>query len=138
MLLSFRSANREYSLLHYCSVRDAGVLCDESCAPKPEAECAQVVDHYDRPRNVGSFDKTDVSVGTGLVGAPACGDVMKLQIKVSWFLSISACQSVSLSLVKRLCSTSHQLFKYVSHRPGVLRYFFGLPLRRTSPPAPLA
>ena len=44
--------------------------------------CVQVVDHYDHPRNVGSFDKNDVSVGTGLVGAPACGDVMKLQIKV--------------------------------------------------------
>lgn len=42
----------------------------------------QVVDHYEKPRNVGSFDKTDPSVGTGLVGAPACGDVMKLQIKV--------------------------------------------------------
>ena len=42
----------------------------------------QVVDHYENPRNVGSFDKSDVSVGTGMVGAPACGDVMKLQIKV--------------------------------------------------------
>ncbi|KAJ8483600.1 hypothetical protein OPV22_016085 [Ensete ventricosum] len=42
----------------------------------------RVVDHYDNPRNVGSFDKTDPSVGTGLVGAPACGDVMKLQIRV--------------------------------------------------------
>ncbi len=42
----------------------------------------QVVDHYERPRNVGSFDKADPNVGTGLVGAPACGDVMKLQIKV--------------------------------------------------------
>ena len=42
----------------------------------------QVVDHYENPRNVGSFDKKDPSVGTGLVGAPACGDVMKLQIKV--------------------------------------------------------
>lgn len=42
----------------------------------------QVVDHYDNPRNVGSFDKNDPNVGTGLVGAPACGDVMKLQIKV--------------------------------------------------------
>eukprot|EP00210_Caulerpa_lentillifera_P007265 g6951.t1 len=41
-----------------------------------------VVDHYDNPRNVGSFDKSDPNVGTGLVGAPACGDVMKLQIKV--------------------------------------------------------
>lgn len=42
----------------------------------------RVVDHYDNPRNVGSFDKSDPNVGTGLVGAPACGDVMKLQIKV--------------------------------------------------------
>lgn len=42
----------------------------------------QVVEHYENPRNVGSLDKKDVSVGTGLVGAPACGDVMKLQIKV--------------------------------------------------------
>lgn len=42
----------------------------------------QVVDHYEKPRNVGSFDKNDPNVGTGLVGAPACGDVMKLQIKV--------------------------------------------------------
>jgi hypothetical protein len=41
-----------------------------------------VVDHYNNPRNVGSFDKNDPNVGTGLVGAPACGDVMKLQIKV--------------------------------------------------------
>ncbi|GER56825.1 iron sulfur cluster assembly protein 1 [Striga asiatica] len=42
----------------------------------------RVVDHYDNPRNVGSFDKDDPNVGTGLVGAPACGDVMKLQIRV--------------------------------------------------------
>eukprot|EP00271_Cylindrocystis_brebissonii_P005878 TRINITY_DN18240_c0_g5_i1.p1 TRINITY_DN18240_c0_g5~~TRINITY_DN18240_c0_g5_i1.p1 ORF type:complete len:196 (-),score=38.11 TRINITY_DN18240_c0_g5_i1:944-1447(-) len=41
-----------------------------------------VVDHYNNPRNVGSFDKADPDVGTGLVGAPACGDVMKLQIRV--------------------------------------------------------
>jgi len=41
-----------------------------------------VIDHYENPRNVGSMDKDDLSVGTGLVGAPACGDVMKLQIKV--------------------------------------------------------
>ena len=40
------------------------------------------MDHYENPRNVGSFDKTDLNVGTGVVGAPACGDVMKLQIKV--------------------------------------------------------
>ena len=42
----------------------------------------KVIDHYENPRNVGSFDKGDDHVGTGLVGAPACGDVMKLQIKV--------------------------------------------------------
>jgi len=42
----------------------------------------KVIDHYENPRNVGSFDKDDKDVGTGMVGAPACGDVMKLQIKV--------------------------------------------------------
>ena len=42
----------------------------------------QVIDHYENPRNVGSFAKDDEDVGTGMVGAPACGDVMKLQIKV--------------------------------------------------------
>ena len=42
----------------------------------------KVLDHYENPRNVGSFDKNDSSVGTGMVGAPACGDVMKLQIKM--------------------------------------------------------
>lgn len=43
----------------------------------------KVLDHYNNPRNVGSFDKEDTSVGTGMVGAPACGDVMRLQIKVN-------------------------------------------------------
>lgn len=42
----------------------------------------KVIDHYENPRNVGSFSKDDTDVGTGMVGAPACGDVMKLQIKV--------------------------------------------------------
>ena len=42
----------------------------------------KVIDHYENPRNVGAFDKNDTSIGTGMVGAPACGDVMKLQIKV--------------------------------------------------------
>src|SRR5919204_3947204 len=42
----------------------------------------KVIDHYENPRNVGSFEKSDQSIGTGMVGAPACGDVMKLQIKV--------------------------------------------------------
>src|SRR5687768_16373603 len=43
----------------------------------------KVLDHYENPRNVGSLDKNDTSVGTGVVGAPECGDVMKLQIKVN-------------------------------------------------------
>lgn len=43
----------------------------------------KVVDHYEHPRNVGSFDKNDPNVGSGMVGAPACGDVMRLQIKVN-------------------------------------------------------
>ena len=43
----------------------------------------KVLDHYEHPRNVGSFDKSDKNVGTGMVGAPACGDVMRLQIKVN-------------------------------------------------------
>ncbi len=43
----------------------------------------KVLDHYEHPRNVGAFDKTEEGIGTGMVGAPACGDVMKLQIKVN-------------------------------------------------------
>jgi len=46
------------------------------------AYSTQVIDHYENPRNVGSFDKSDPNIGTGMVGAPACGDVMRLQIKV--------------------------------------------------------
>lgn len=47
------------------------------------AYSTQVIDHYENPRNVGTLDKSDNSVGTGIVGAPACGDVMRLQIKVN-------------------------------------------------------
>lgn len=47
------------------------------------AYSTKVLDHYENPRNVGSFDKNDEAVGTGMVGAPACGDVMKLQIRVN-------------------------------------------------------
>jgi len=47
------------------------------------AYSSEVIDHYENPRNVGSMDKADPAVGTGMVGAPACGDVMKLQIKVN-------------------------------------------------------
>jgi nitrogen fixation NifU-like protein len=51
---------------------------------------SQVIDHYENPRNVGSFAKDDPTVGTGMVGAPACGDVMKLQIKVEEGIIIDA------------------------------------------------
>lgn len=47
------------------------------------AYSSEVIDHYENPRNVGSLDKSDPAVGTGMVGAPACGDVMKLQIRVN-------------------------------------------------------
>ena len=63
-------------------------LCRPAAALGPAANNfvrsydAKVVEHYEKPRNVGSFKKSDPNVGTGLVGAPACGDVMKLQIKV--------------------------------------------------------
>ena len=50
----------------------------------------QVIDHYENPRNVGSFEKDDADIGTGMVGAPACGDVMKLQIKVEEGIIIDA------------------------------------------------
>jgi nitrogen fixation NifU-like protein len=50
----------------------------------------QVIDHYENPRNVGSFEKTDTDIGTGMVGAPACGDVMKLQIKVKEGIIVDA------------------------------------------------
>ena len=55
------------------------------------AYSAKVLDHYENPRNVGSFDKTDNSIGTGIVGAPACGDVMRLQIKVENDIITDAC-----------------------------------------------
>ena len=50
----------------------------------------QVIDHYENPRNVGSFEKNDTDIGTGMVGAPACGDVMKLQIKVKEGIIVDA------------------------------------------------
>ena len=54
------------------------------------AYSAKVLDHYENPRNVGSFPNGDVTVGTGIVGAPACGDVMKLQIKVEEGIIVDA------------------------------------------------
>ena len=58
----------------------------------------KVLDHYENPRNVGSFDKDDDGVGTGMVGAPACGDVMKLQIKVGARWRHRRCQVQDLRL----------------------------------------
>ena len=61
----------------------------------------KLLDHYENPRNVGSMDKEDKDVGTGLVGAPACGDVMKLQIKVG--------DEGVIEDAKSLCSLSYSL-----------------------------
>jgi Fe-S cluster assembly scaffold IscU len=69
------------SLFVETAARAAGVSSATATA-SARSYHKNVVDHYESPRNVGSFDKNDPSVGTGLVGAPACGDVMKLQIKV--------------------------------------------------------
>jgi len=60
----------------------------------------QVIDHYENPRNVGSLDKNDKSVGTGLVGAPACGDVMKLQVRdLSLHCSVVGLNILTLSIL---------------------------------------
>ena len=75
-----------------------------------------MVDHYERPRNVGAFDKNDANVGTGLVGAPACGDVMKLQVRVSFgqsrpgniFVAAVSATAISTSaLIQELEPESH-------------------------------
>ena len=58
---------------------------------KRMAYSQKVIDHYENPRNVGSFNSSDTSIGTGMVGAPACGDVMKLQIKVEEGIIKDAC-----------------------------------------------
>ena len=60
----------------------------------------KVIDHYENPRNVGSFDTADQSVGTGMVGAPACGDVMRLQIKVNDETGVIASSSLVTEWVK--------------------------------------
>ncbi|GAA6021059.1 hypothetical protein JCM8202_003832 [Rhodotorula sphaerocarpa] len=64
--------------------RPAAATARVAAAPIPRARFYhdKVIDHYERPRNVGSLDKNDINVGSGLVGAPACGDVMKLMIQV--------------------------------------------------------
>ncbi|KAG6573061.1 Iron-sulfur cluster assembly protein 1, partial [Cucurbita argyrosperma subsp. sororia] len=73
-------------MLSFSSKRLLGIVSRDFSSPAvqifPRFYHERVIDHYSNPRNVGSFDKNDPTVGTGLVGAPACGDVMKLQIKV--------------------------------------------------------
>lgn len=69
-------------MLTLASKRLLGQVTPRSALILPRFYHENVIDHFNNPRNVGSFDKSDPTVGTGLVGAPACGDVMKLQIKV--------------------------------------------------------
>ena len=66
-----------------------------------------IIDHYESPRNVGSLDKKDPNVGTGLVGAPACGDVMKLQMKVG-------ADGVVEEAVFKVCKAAHRS-RFFSH-----------------------
>lgn len=71
------------TLSHLCPVQIADpreTVTPEGAEVNSANLLFQVVDHYENPRNVGSLDKTSKNVGTGLVGAPACGDVMKLQV----------------------------------------------------------
>ena len=67
----------------------------------------KVIDHYENPRNVGKMDPKKINVGTGLVGAPACGDVMKLQIEVTVILASFAVDLASVGMTSRKCV--HQL-----------------------------
>jgi nitrogen fixation NifU-like protein len=78
--LSVRAALRGAALA--TSTQSPRRICAQLQAPASRAYHQNIVDHYESPRNVGALDKSDRSVGTGLVGAPACGDVMKLQIRV--------------------------------------------------------
>ena len=74
-------------------------LCKPEQQTNSDDVFLQVVDHYEKPRNVGSFDKKDIDVGTGLVGAPACGDVMKLQIRVRALCSLEPYLLISATLL---------------------------------------
>ena len=87
-------------------VRPVGVLARRSDHANVMCTKLQVVDHYEKPRNVGSFDKKDLDVGTGLVGAPACGDVMKLQIRVCEVYSLELQVQESVDLPAILCNPS--------------------------------
>ena len=67
----------------------------------------KVIDHYENPRNVGSFNSTEKNIGTGLVGAPACGDVMKLQIKVNEFGKIVGAKFKTFGCGSAIASSSY-------------------------------
>ena len=79
-MLNSIAARTFKSIKPVARLQTSPIACLESVLKRSYHEV--VVDHYENPRNVGSLDKNDTNVGTGLVGAPACGDVMKLQIRV--------------------------------------------------------
>lgn len=99
-------------------MRPVGVLARRSDHADGMCTKLQVVDHYEKPRNVGSFDKKDIDVGTGLVGAPACGDVMKLQIRVRelYALELQLLDSVHLPAV--FCYQYYCLLQLGGRLPG--------------------
>lgn len=78
-----RAAGRAAGPVAASAKGNGGVLAATPTTIAQRSYHKSVVDHYENPRNVGSLDKNDPNVGTGLVGAPACGDVMKLQIRVN-------------------------------------------------------
>lgn len=77
-----RVAGRALSANTHSAIRPTAQIVSPCFVAGRRSYHEKVLDHYSRPRNVGSMSKTDTDVGTGLVGAPACGDVMKLQIRV--------------------------------------------------------
>ena len=106
--------------------------CEPGQQTNSSYDLLQVVDHYEKPRNVGSFDKKDIDVGTGLVGAPACGDVMKLQIRVRplccfevyllkslWFRACcfltAVCSHPLLAIIPGVCCRSMRLETLWTH-----------------------
>lgn len=80
--MMLRAAGRRLLGIGGGEAAPAPAVAAASAAVRSRGYHERVVDHYNNPRNVGSFDKDDADVGTGIVGAPACGDVMKLQIRV--------------------------------------------------------
>ena len=86
-----------------------------------------MVEHYERPRNVGAFDKNDANVGTGLVGAPACGDVMKLQVRVCCMRSWRALNPLRHHEVARGLPSSADICGYgAGHRVLYIQHIMHL------------